>query len=91
LVSLGIAEFAFTGLLFLLGLHWGPVGIATAWTASFWILTIPAFWYAGKPINLGVGIIIQAVWRYLLASLLAGAAAALILRGFPSFTPPQAL
>jgi PST family polysaccharide transporter len=80
----GIAEFAFTGLLFLLGLHWGPVGIATAWTASFWILTIPAFWYAGKPINLGVGIIIEAVWRYLLASLLAGAAAAFILRGFPS-------
>jgi len=73
----GIAEFAFTGLLFLLGLHWGPVGIATAWTASFWILTIPAFWYAGKPINLGVGIIIEAVWRYLLASLLAGAAPAL--------------
>jgi PST family polysaccharide transporter len=80
----GIAEFAFTGLLFLLGLHWGPVGIATAWTASFWILTIPAFWYAGNPINLGVGIIIEAVWRYLLASSLAGAAAAFILRGFPS-------
>jgi PST family polysaccharide transporter len=79
----GILEFAFTGLLFLLALRWGPVGIAIAWTASFWILTIPAFWYAGKPINLGVGIIIDAVWRYLLASLLAGGAAALILRGFP--------
>jgi O-antigen/teichoic acid export membrane protein len=80
----GIIEFVFTGLLFLLALRWGPVGMAVAWTASFWILTIPAFWYAGKPINLGVGIIIEAVWRYLLASLLAGGTAALILRGLPT-------
>src|SRR5260370_6168720 len=79
----GILEFAFTGLLFLLALRWGPVGIAVAWTASFWILTIPAFWYAGKPINLAVGIIIDAVWRYLLASLLAGGATGLILPGLP--------
>jgi O-antigen/teichoic acid export membrane protein len=80
----GIVEFAFTGLLFLLTLHWGPVGIAMAWTASFWILTIPAFWYAGKPIDLGVGIIVDAVWRYLLGSLLAGVATALTLQGFPA-------
>ena len=80
----GIVEFVFTGLLFLLALRWGPVGIAVAWTASFWILTIPAFWYAGKPIKLGVGIIIEAVWRYLLASLLAGGTAALVLQGLPT-------
>src|SRR5207248_3413719 len=35
-----IVEFTVTGLLFLLGLRWGPVGVAAAWTASFWILTI---------------------------------------------------
>ena len=80
----GMLEFAFTGLLFLLALRWGPVGIAMAWTASFWILTIPAFWYAGRPINLGPGIIIDAVWRYLIASLLAGAAVAMSLRAFPA-------
>ena len=45
-----VVEFVVTAALFLLGLHWGPAGIAGAWTLSFWILTIPAFWYAGNPI-----------------------------------------
>ena len=81
----GILEFIFTGLLFLLGLRWGPVGIAVAWTASFWILTIPAFWYAGRPIHLGIEPVIAAVWKYVLASLLAGCASAAIVRSFPTF------
>jgi|HubBroStandDraft_6_1064221.scaffolds.fasta_scaffold10208_2 O-antigen/teichoic acid export membrane protein len=71
-----VLEFSVTVLLFLLGLHWGPTGIAAAWTASFWLLTIPAFWYAGKPINFGVGPVIASVWRYVLASALAGGATA---------------
>ncbi len=45
----GIIEITVTFLLFLLGLPGGPLGIAAAWTASFWILTFPALWYAGKP------------------------------------------
>src|SRR5262249_13528297 len=36
-------EFTLTGLLFVAGLRYGPAGVAAAWTASFWILTIPAF------------------------------------------------
>ena len=50
----GIVEFAVTALLFLVALPWGPVGIAVGWTASFWILIIPALWYAGRPISFGV-------------------------------------
>lgn len=73
----GIVEFVVTGLSFVLGLPWGPVGIALAWTISFWILTIPAFWYAGRPINFGVGAVIAAIWRYIAASLVAGCACAL--------------
>lgn len=80
----GIVEFAFTGLLFILGLPWGPVGVAMAWTASFWILTIPAFWYAGRPIQFGVTPVLAAVWKYLVASLLAGCACAAIIREIPS-------
>jgi len=80
-----IVEFTVTGSLFLLGLRWGPEGIAMAWTASFWILTIPAFWYAGKPINLGFGPVLSAVWKYVVASAAAGVAAALILRQIPWF------
>jgi PST family polysaccharide transporter len=81
----GIVEFTVTGLLFVAGLPWGPVGIAVAWTLSFWILTIPALWYAGRPIQLGIATVIAAVWKYLLASLLAGSASVVISRQLPSF------
>jgi O-antigen/teichoic acid export membrane protein len=47
----GMVELAVTVLLFLVCLRWGPIGIAVAWTTSFWILTIPAIWYAGRPIQ----------------------------------------
>ena len=80
----GIVEFTVTGLLFLLGLPWGPVGIAVAWVVSFWILTIPALWYAGRPARLGIAPVIGAVWKYVLASALAGCASAVIIRGIPS-------
>jgi len=81
----GIVEFAFTGLLFLVALPWGPEGIAVAWTASFWILTIPALWYAGRPIHFGIGPVLAVVWKYVLASLLAGCGTAVISGGFSSF------
>lgn len=80
-----IVEFAVTGLLFILGLRWGPAGVATAWTLSLWILTIPALWYAGRPIHFGIGPVIAAVWKYFLASLLASCATALAIEGLPSF------
>ena len=79
----GFIEVAVTSLLFLAGLPWGPTGIAAAWTASFWILTIPAFWYAGKPIQLGVGPVVAAIWKYLLSSLLAGSATVFLIHEIP--------
>lgn len=80
-----VVEFAVTASLFLLGLHWGPEGIAAAWTLSFWILTIPAFWYAGKPIGFGVAPVIAEVWKYILAASLAGGASGFILGSVPIF------
>jgi PST family polysaccharide transporter len=79
-----VVEFSVTVLLFLLALRWGPVGIASAWAASFWILIIPAFWYAGRPIRFGVTPVLAAVWKYILASFLAGCASAAIIRVIPS-------
>ncbi len=75
-----IVEFAATVALFGIGLHWGPVGVAAAWTVSFWILTLPAFWYAGEPIHMGVGPVVSAVWKYVVASLAAGFATFAIMR-----------
>jgi O-antigen/teichoic acid export membrane protein len=75
-----VLEFGVTVLLFFLALPWGPVGVASAWSASFWILFIPAFHYAGKPIHLGIAPVVAAVWKYVLASLLAGCASTAVIR-----------
>jgi PST family polysaccharide transporter len=87
----GIVEVAVTFLLFLLMLPFGPVGIAIAWTVSFWILVIPAFWYAGKPIEFGVAPVIAVVWRFVAAALAAGWVTALILGGPASFAAPTSI
>jgi O-antigen/teichoic acid export membrane protein/glycosyltransferase involved in cell wall biosynthesis len=79
----GAIEFAVTFLLFLVGLPWGPVGIAVAWTASFWLLTIPAIWYAGRPIEFSVGSVVSVTWKYVLASLIAGSATYLLIQKIP--------
>lgn len=86
-----LVEFAVTGLLFLLGLRWGPAGVAAAWTVSFWILFIPAFWYAGKPIRFGVAPVLATVWRYLLASLTAAVATAAITHQVSSLVLAQGI
>lgn len=78
-----IVEFFVTGVLFLLGLHWGPVGIAAAWTTSFCILIIPGFRYAGSPIALEVSSVISTTWRYVVASLLSGGASFLVIHRIP--------
>ncbi len=79
-----LVEFTVTGLLFLLALRWGPAGVAAAWTISFWILFIPAFWYAGRPIRFGVAPILGTVWRYVVASLTAAIATMAITWEVPS-------
>lgn len=74
--------------LFAVGLRWGAAGIALAWSVSFWILSIPAFWYAGRPIGFGIGALTAAVWRYAAGSLLAGLITAAIVRGTPFWGNP---
>jgi polysaccharide transporter, PST family len=77
-----ILEFVVTTVLFIVALRWGPEGVAAAWSASFWILTVPAFWYAGQPIQFGVAALLSAVWKYLVASLLSGSVSAVLISRF---------
>jgi O-antigen/teichoic acid export membrane protein len=79
-----LVEFAVTALLFLLALRWGPAGIALAWAAASWILIFPAFWYAGRSIQFGAMQVLGVIWKYVLASILAGWGCAVIVRGIPS-------
>ena len=78
-----IIALAATVSLFLVGLHWGPSGVAVAWSVSYWILLIPGYWYAGRPIEFGISALISAIWRYAAAALVAGVATAAIIRGRP--------
>jgi PST family polysaccharide transporter len=84
-----LVELAVTVSMFLAALPWGPVGIAVAWSLSYWILLIPAFWYAGRPIGFRVTSLIDAIWKYAVASLAAGLATTDIVRGF-AFPPVPA-
>src|SRR5262249_24304327 len=69
---------------------WGAKGIAVAWVVSFWVLTIPALWYAGRPAHLEIASVVAVVWKYVVASALAGGASAVIIRGTPSFVAASA-
>jgi len=85
-----VIELSVTSVLFLFGLHWGPVGVAAAWTSSFFVLTVPSFWYAGQPINLRVASVLESIWRYALAALVAGLACAAVvapMRWLPLVAP----
>jgi O-antigen/teichoic acid export membrane protein len=81
----GLMEFACTVSLFLLTLRWGPPGIAFAWTISYFLLMFPGFWYAGKPIGLGIGPVFAVIWKFFAASVGAGCGTALIIRAIPEF------
>lgn len=80
-----VLELVVTGLLFVLGLRWGPVGMASAWSASFCLLTVPSLWYAGRPIQFGISPMLGEIWRYGVASVFTGVACTVIMRKIPSF------
>jgi O-antigen/teichoic acid export membrane protein len=79
----GVVEFVCTTGLFLLALPLGPAGIALAWTASFFLLMFPGFWYAGQPIGLGLKPIFAVIWKFMAASAGAGCATVLLIRAIP--------
>jgi O-antigen/teichoic acid export membrane protein len=80
-----LIEFACTATLFLLSLRWGPSGIALAWTVSYFLLMLPAFWFAGKPIEMGIKDIASAIWKFFVASVTAAGMTVLLLRMSPTY------
>jgi PST family polysaccharide transporter len=81
-VRWGLMEVGVWTTMFLLALPWGPAGIAVAGTVSHWLLTLPGLWYAGHP-ELTVRMLIDAVWKYVVASAVAGGLAAVIVPHAP--------
>ncbi|MGA3033277.1 MAG: lipopolysaccharide biosynthesis protein [Terracidiphilus sp.] len=79
----GLVDMAVTTVFLLVGLHWHAEGIAGAWVASYWLITLPALWYAGRPIQLGISAILAAIWKYFAASFVAVAALLALSRQIP--------
>jgi len=67
-----IVEFTVTILCIAVGLLYGTLGVAVAFSASFYILIGPALWYAGKPIELRLSLIWSRLWKYYVSALAAG-------------------
>jgi len=67
-----IIEFVVTALCFIIGLQFGALGVAAAFSVSFYILIGPALWYAGKPIHLKFSSIVSTIWKYFMSALIAG-------------------
>ena len=84
-----LVELGFTISLFLGALHWGPSGIAAAWSIAYWTLLIPGFWYAGRPVGFGVAALVSAVWKYAAAALMAGLATFAVIRGTRFWQTPS--
>jgi PST family polysaccharide transporter len=84
----GLIEFFCTAGLFLITLRWGPSGIAFAWTASFFLLMFPGFWYAGRPIGLGLWSVMAVIWKPFFASVVAGCLTALLIQFVPHLAMP---
>jgi PST family polysaccharide transporter len=68
----GIIEFIVTALFFLGGVKFGPLGVAGAYAASFYFLTGPGLWYAGRPIQLKLSSLVSAIWKYGVSALASG-------------------
>jgi PST family polysaccharide transporter len=57
---------------FMVGLPYGPRGVAIAYTMVMIMLTIPAILYAASPIGFRFSEVFAVIWKYSCASILAG-------------------
>lgn len=77
-----IVSLVTTVILFILGLPFGPLGVAIAYSASFYVLIGPALWYAGRPIQLKLSYVLSAVWKYFIAVIISGTVCWYVLYSF---------
>lgn len=81
----GFVDLSATTVLLYLGLHWHAQGVAIAWGIAYLVITFPALWYAGQPIEFNVAPVAGEAARCAGAALAAGLSAWRILALFPQF------
>jgi PST family polysaccharide transporter len=68
----GVIELLITVICFIIGLPFGVIGVAVAYTASFYVLVGPGLWYAGNPAHIKLSSYIIATGKYFVSALAAG-------------------
>lgn len=68
----GIIELIVSALAFAVGLPFGAIGVAIAYTASFYVLAGPGLWYAARLAHIKLSSILSVAWRYFVSALIAG-------------------
>jgi PST family polysaccharide transporter len=64
-----------------IGLRFGPLGVAVAYSTLFYVLLIPALLYAGRPLKISASYYLSILWKYWLAAFAAGACFWLLAHG----------
>ena len=68
----GIIELAVTAACFVIGLPFGALGVAIAYTGSYYLLIGPGLWYAARPARIRLSSILSTIWGYYVSALIAG-------------------
>ena len=75
----GIVELVVTLACFAVGLSFGVIGVAAAYTVSFYVLIGPGLWYAGRPAGFTLRELLSPLWTHTLSAAAAGVASGYIL------------
>jgi len=57
---------------FLLGLPYGAIGVAIAYTIAVYVIIVPCMWYAGNSAGIKVTSVFSAVWKLYISAICAG-------------------
>jgi PST family polysaccharide transporter len=57
---------------FFLGSLFGPIGVGVAYSVLFYVLLLPALYFAGRPLSIRASFYISILWRYWLSAIIAG-------------------
>lgn len=55
---------------YFIGINWGPIGVACAYTIILVMLVFPSILYGGKPINLNIKALLSYLWRYFVSGVI---------------------
>jgi len=73
LLKWGIAVLLVALIAFFTGKFFGPMGVAIAYSTLFYVLLLPALYYAGRPLKIRLSFFLSILWKYWFSAFAAGA------------------